>query len=311
MSACTDEAKRLKATISLPIIIAATIHLKRNGKHWTAPCPFHAERTPSFYVYDDHYHCYGCGAHGDVFDWLEKHRGLSFPKAIEYLGGNCRAIDQPPRPAPVRLVQRGPDREVLRRRDIAWKLWTEAEDPHGTAVEQYLGIRGVRLPDADVLRFHPRCPRDGGPLPAMVALMSEPITDEFRGIHRTFLKPDGSGKANVAKPKMMLGSIGTIQLVDLSEIGVGLGLAEGIETALSVSQKIGWGPVWAAGSAGAIKAFPFMRATTLNIFSDGDPVGLGVARACSERWTAAGAEVLIHTPQAGKDWNDVTRKILA
>jgi hypothetical protein len=145
----------------------------------------------------------------------------------------------------------------------------------------------------------------------MVALMSEPITGEFRGIHRTFLKPDGSGKADVNKPKMMLGGAGIIQLVDLSEIGIGLGLAEGIETALSVTQKIGWGPVWAAGSAGAIRAFPFMCATTLNVFSDGDPVGLAAARACSGRWTVAGAEVLIHTPPAGKDWNDVTRKILA
>jgi hypothetical protein len=145
----------------------------------------------------------------------------------------------------------------------------------------------------------------------MVALMSEPITGEFRGIHRTFLKPDGSGKADVNKPKMMLGGAGIIQLVDLSEIGIGLGLAEGIETALSVTQKIGWGPVWAAGSAGAIRTFPFLRQTTLNIFTDGDSAGLSAARACAARWVATGGEVHVRQAPIGRDWNDVTRELAA
>jgi hypothetical protein len=305
------ETERLKAAVSIRTIIGETLALKRTGKHWTAPCPFHADRTPSFHAYDDHYHCFGCGVHGDVFDWLEERRGLSFRNAIEYLGGNREAPGQPPHPAPMRPVERAPDETMLRRREMAWTLWTEAVDPPGTPVERYLGARGVRLPNADVLRFHPRCPREGGKLPAMVARMSEPITDEFRGVHRTFLKPDGSGKADVPKQKMMLGGSGIIQLVDLHEIGVGLGLAEGIETALSVSQTIGWGPVWAAGSASTIRTFPFMRQTTLNVFSDGDAVGLAAARECAARWVAAGTEVFVHLPPAGLDWNDVARGVAA
>jgi putative DNA primase/helicase len=300
-----------KAAISLPLIIGETLQIERNGKSWTAPCPFHAERTPSFHVFKDHFHCFGCGAHGDVFDWLEKQRGLSYRDAIEYLGGDRQTAIQRPIPAPGRPLQRAQDDDVVRRRALARAVWDQATDPRGTPVERYLGMRGVRLPDADVLRFHPRCAREGGALPAMVALMSEPVTNEFRGVHRTFLLPDGSGKAKVDRPKMMLGGAGIVQLVDLHEIGMGLGLAEGIETALSVSQTVGWGPVWAAGSAGAIRTFPYMRATALNVFSDGDPVGLDAARACAERWVAAGAEVLIHTPPAGKDWNDVAREILA
>jgi hypothetical protein len=341
MSTCTDEATRLKATASLPIIIAETIHLTRDGKAWTAPCQFHTERTPSFHVFKDHYHCFGCGAHGDVYDWLEKQRGLSFPDAIRYLGGNqTTAPTPPPRPA-ARTAGPPPDGEALRKLALARRTWDEAVAPRGTLVEAYLAVRGVRLPDADVLRFHPRCPRAGGVLPAMVALMTEPITDEFRGVHRTFLKSDGRGKADVHKPRMMLGATGIVQLADLHEIGVGLGLAEGIETALSVTQTIGWGPVWAAGSAGAIRAFPFMPQTTLNIFSDGDTAGLNAARACSGRWVKASAndrtqrrvidangraigdfdetnrgvkasaEVLIHAPPAGKDWNDVAREMAA
>jgi putative DNA primase/helicase len=305
MSACSDAAMRLKATVCLPTIIGETLALKRDGKTWTAPCPFHAERTPSFHVYQDHFHCFGCGEHGDVFDWLEKQRGLSFRDAIEYLGGGGEAPVQCHGAVTlVSLPECEPDNTMPLRRELAQRIWSEAVDPRGTIVERYLAVRGVPLPDADVLRFHPHCPRKGGNLPAMVALMTEPLTDEFRGVHRTFLKPDGSGKAEVDKPKMMLGGAGIIQLVDLQEIGVGLGLAEGIETALSVMQTIGWGPVWAAGSAGAIKDFPVLRATTLNIFTDSDGTGLKAAQTCSSRWAEAGAEVFIHEPPDGKDWND-------
>ena len=312
MSTSIIDPDILKATIALPTIVAETLNLKRNEKLWTAPCPFHAERTPSFCVYQRNYHCFGCGAHGDVFDWLNKQRGLGFKESIEYLGGGRSDVKPPTvRPKPSPVAERPPDSAMLRRRALARAIWDEAADPHGTPVETYLGVRGVRLPDADVIRFHARCPCEGGTLPAMVALMTEPLTGEFRGVHRTFLRSDGGGKADVDKPKMMLGGAGIVQLVDLHEIGVGLGLAEGIETALSVMQVIGWGPVWAAGSAGAICSFPFMAATTLNIFTDCDPTGLKAARACSARWVEAGAEVLIHTPPAGKDWNDVAREILA
>ena len=312
MSTSIIDADSLKATIALPTIVAETLNLTRSGKLWTAPCPFHAERTPSFHVYQRNYHCFGCGAHGDVFDWLDNQRGLGFRESIEYLGGSSTPERPLPRQAtPPRIAERPPDGAMLQRRDLAHSIWTEAIDPHGTPVETYLGARGVRLPDADVIRFHHRCPREGGTLPAMVALMTEPLTGEFRGVHRTFLRSDGSGKANVDKAKMMLGGAGIVQLLDLEDIGIGLGLAEGIETALSVIQAIGWGPVWAAGNAGSIRTFPYMRATTLNIFSDGDGAGLNAARACSERWVAAGAEVLIHTPPVGKDWNDVAKEMAA
>jgi DNA primase len=109
------KAEQLKAAVSVPTIIAETIQLKRDGKTWTATCPFHAERRPSFHVFQDHYHCFGCGAHGDVFDWLEKQRGLSFRGAIDYLSdGRQQQQQQQPRPAPVSLVERAPDDMILR-----------------------------------------------------------------------------------------------------------------------------------------------------------------------------------------------------
>lgn len=77
----------LKASVALSAIIGQTLQLKRAGREFTACCPFHAEKTPSFTVNDDKqmYHCFGCGAHGDVFDWL-KHRGLEAKEAAYHLG---------------------------------------------------------------------------------------------------------------------------------------------------------------------------------------------------------------------------------
>ena len=138
--------------------------------------------------------------------------------------------------------------------------------------------------------------------------MVDPVTGAPCGIHRTFLLPDGIGKAPVEKPKMMLGTAGVVHLAD--PLGVGLGLAEGIETALAAMQAIEWGPVWAAGSRGMIAKFPILPAVTLNIFADADDAGDGLrsARECAARWAAGGGEVLIHLAPDGEDWNDAVRR---
>jgi hypothetical protein len=179
-------------------------------------------------------------------------------------------------------------------------------------VEVYLRSRGLVLPDEPVLRFHPRCPRGKGEfLPAMIAQMSSPLTGEARGIHRTFIKPDGTGKVEIGPAKMMLGPAGVIRLCEPE--GRGLGITEGIENALAIAQRICWGPVWAAGSAGAIAKFPMLVECTLNIFCDNDDGGPGIraARECAGRLADAGSEVLIHTPPQGADWDSATRKAVA
>lgn len=312
MSAPLDlraEADRLKAAVSIASVIGETLQLKRAGRSLTALCPFHAENTPSFHVYADHYHCFGCDAHGDVFTWLMQARGLMFLKAVEHLHGAPLAAIEPVPITACSMVTKGDDAEASRNRELARRIWIEAIDPRETPVKVYLQHRGVDLPRAPVIRFHPHCPRTGGALPAMVALMTDPTTGEPRGVHRTYLLPDGSGKAPVDKPKTMLGHAGIIRLAE--PLGAGLGLAEGIETALAAMQVIRWGPVWAAASAGAIRAFPVLPATTLNIFADADSTGLMAARDCAARWVAAGSEALIHIPPAGEDWNDASRRLAA
>ncbi|GCE90033.1 DNA primase [Komagataeibacter diospyri] len=75
----------LRARTPIAPIIGRRTKLVRSGKNWKACCPFHGEKTPSFYVYDDHYHCFGCQAHGDVITFVMQSEGRSFPEAVEEL----------------------------------------------------------------------------------------------------------------------------------------------------------------------------------------------------------------------------------
>ena len=60
--------------------------------------------------------------------------------------------------------------------------------------------------------------------------------------------------------------------------------------------------MWAATHRGAIRAFPVLPATTLNVFADHEAAGLTAARECAARWARTGSEVLIHVPPEGEDW---------
>ena len=68
-----------------------TTKLTKAGREWKACCPFHNEKTPSFYVNDDKgfYHCFGCGAHGDAIRWMTDQRGLAFMDAVKELAAEA------------------------------------------------------------------------------------------------------------------------------------------------------------------------------------------------------------------------------
>ncbi|GBR44887.1 DNA primase [Neokomagataea thailandica] len=73
----------------LASLIGRRHKLVRSGRNWKICCPFHGEKTPSFYVYDDHFHCFGCGAHGDAITFVMQSEGRSFPEAVEQLAGEA------------------------------------------------------------------------------------------------------------------------------------------------------------------------------------------------------------------------------
>ena len=83
-----DEAtQRLRDALLVSELVSRRVRLVRRGREFTGLCPFHNEKTPSFTVNDDKqfFHCFGCGAHGDVFGWVMQTEGLSYPEAVERL----------------------------------------------------------------------------------------------------------------------------------------------------------------------------------------------------------------------------------
>ncbi|HJU09195.1 MAG TPA: DNA primase, partial [Rhodanobacteraceae bacterium] len=77
----------LLARVDIVDVVQRHVPLKRAGREWTARCPFHDERSPSFYVSPtkQFFHCFGCGAHGSAIKFLMDYEHLEFPDAVEEL----------------------------------------------------------------------------------------------------------------------------------------------------------------------------------------------------------------------------------
>lgn len=86
----------IRARTMLSTLVGKSVKLTKAGREFRACCPFHNEKTPSFYVNDDKgfYHCFGCSAHGDAIRWLTEHRGLQFIDAIRELA-QAAGIEMP------------------------------------------------------------------------------------------------------------------------------------------------------------------------------------------------------------------------
>jgi hypothetical protein len=221
------------------------------------------------------------------------------------------------------------EKEVQRRRDEGrhaerrrqaifstrlWQqIWSEARPAADSPeIACWLGeARGIDVAALDLhrleaLRWHPQCPLGRERVPAMVALMTDTVTSEPCGIHRTFLLPDGRGKADVPSPRMMLGKAGVIRLSRDEDVELALGIAEGIETALAVMANFRWRPIWACGSLDMLTRFPVLNGIEcLTVFADGKPHEIAVACECAERWVKSGREAEVKMTGGAGDFNDV------
>jgi len=104
------DTEALRRDVSLAAVIGAQVALQRSGDEWIGLCPFHHERTPSFTVNEakGFYHCFGCGAHGDVIRFVADFFGLDFRAACRWLGAPDQATIAPPMPAvPLPMVGYG------------------------------------------------------------------------------------------------------------------------------------------------------------------------------------------------------------
>lgn len=82
-----ESLENLKQKVDLVEVLSSYIDFKRSGAAYKGLCPFHDEKTPSFIIQkgDSHYHCFGCGAHGDAIQFLMNHQKMSFLEAVENL----------------------------------------------------------------------------------------------------------------------------------------------------------------------------------------------------------------------------------
>jgi phage/plasmid primase-like uncharacterized protein len=296
----TTEAARgrwrgILATMGIP-----ETHLK--GKH--GPCPLCGEGKDRF-RFDDRegkgsWICNRCGA-GDGMALAMRFTGLPFADA-------AARVDEIIRNVKPDVIQ--PKRELTERERLAAlrALWSEtrkAEDDD--LLSRYLASRGISVDVPDDLRFAPRV-RDGegGIRPAIVALVRDaggkPVT-----LHRTFLKPDGSGKAEMASPrKLMPGPVPDGSAVRLGPLREEMGIAEGIETALAASMLFEI-PVWSTLSTALMASWnPPAGVSTVYVFADFDAAygGQAAAYALAHRISSK-VKVKVRLPQSPGDWNDV------
>ncbi|WP_128892527.1 DNA primase [Erythrobacter sp. HKB08] len=133
----------LRSRVTLSSVIMRTTKLQRAGREWKACCPFHDEKTPSFTVSDEKgfYHCFGCGAHGDVIRWMTDQRGLPFMDAVKELA--AEAGMEVPAPDP-RAAQRAEKRASLVDVTEAAQQWfvQQLASDAGARAREYLASRG-------------------------------------------------------------------------------------------------------------------------------------------------------------------------
>ncbi len=280
------------------------VKLQRRGWEFVGLCPFHSEKTP-----------FGCGAHGDAIDFIRRADNCDFTAAISRLAGAAAPPPQAVPPLSHCGTARRPEIEKLaadRRR--AGEIWDHSGDPRGTLAEIFLASRELTLPPAPekALRFAPACEHGWTHTwpPAMLARITGP-DGAMIGLHRTYLRGDGGGKAAVKPQRAVLGSRkgGAVRLGAVRP-DRWLIVAEGIETTLAAMQAYEFErPGWAALCDEGIESLALpCEAGRVLIVADHDHHGIGErrARVAGERFLREGRRVRFwRPPEPGTDANDV------
>lgn len=251
-----SETDLARARSRLLDVVAAEVALKPKGREFAGLCPFHAERTPSFYVVPDKsmFHCFGCGAHGDAIGFAMRMRNLDFLAAVRWL------LDLPEnQPETLKQIAttRPRENESVTAERVAEIVRACRPVTRQSAAWLYLASRGLQ-PEQPALLAHPAlyCHEVGKPLPALVAPIRDGERGEIVAVQRIWcadrIEFDGSatyrdGRAELQIRKKTLGRMGT-GAVRLAPAGAALGLAEGVETAIAASMLYRM-PVWAACGA--------------------------------------------------------------
>lgn len=273
-----------------------------SGRH--GPCPVCDGRDRFRFDNKDGrgtFFCSQCGA-GDGFDLLRRIKGWSFKEAVEQVeqvvGSIGTSVSKPMVSTDDKLAQ-------------CKRVWSESKavitgDPVSLYLARRIGLEVIPT----CLRYHLALSyrHDDGSTTRHPAMLAKVTATDGTGtaLHRTYLTSDGE-KADVPMVKKVLGSLPAGAAVRLLAPNSSMGIAEGIETALSASVAFGL-PVWSAISAGGLEKWtPPAGVNRVIIFGDNDLSGTGQAAAwiLAKRLIAAGVAVDVKIPpNPGTDWAD-------
>lgn len=292
--------------------LAASLDGHREGRAWRCRCPVHD--GGSLIIKDAGggfplFHCFG-GCEQDAVLTALRHLGLWSRDRGNY--DPARATEhkrqaEAKRNAEVQRIKRAIEtaRIIYRRAVFASEI-----------IGRYLRSRGITLPVPECLRFEPHCRHRYDPryereyYPALVAPVVN-VTGQLIAVHKTFLRPDGSGKADLPKKlqREFIGPVlgGAVRLAE-PEAGRELVIGEGIENALAAMELIDL-PGWAALSADGIKQLDLSgEIPAVMVAADHDMNGVGgeAALFAHRRWSRDGRQVRIAMPDnPGTDFNDI------
>lgn len=141
-----SDLETFKARLPIVEIVGRHVRLIRRGTRHQGLCPFHQEKTPSFYVFEDqgNYHCFGCGAHGNAIDFVMALEGLDFAEALTRLA-DLTGIPAPLREPTGAAAARRERIDPLIAANAAARDWFEAQlrSAGGRVARDYLARRGV------------------------------------------------------------------------------------------------------------------------------------------------------------------------
>ena len=281
--------------------IVKTLGGRWRGRHGMCRCPAHDDRSPSLSVTSTTagvvlVHCFSGCPQAEVIGALQA-RGL-WPSGSE-------TTNFAPRPS------HGSPRDDERKRgEWARTLWDRATPASDTLVVDYLRSRSIRSRPPTALRFIARLEHKPSDTcwPAMIAAVTDG-SGAVCAVQRTWLALGGRGKAPVTPSRMTAGPMrdGAVKLCEPAET---LGLAEGVETALSARQAYSL-PVWAVLGCNRFEAVVIpSHVRQVVIFGDRGDAGWKAAEAAADRFERESREVEIVLPpsQAAHDFNDWIRE---
>jgi hypothetical protein len=259
----SSRADAVRQRVPISSVIAADVRLRKAGREMTGICPFHGEKRDGAFMVNDAkalYHCFACGANGDVINYIMARKGLPFIDVLRMLEADA-GIDFRDARQRAEFDRQREKRDLAamdderRRRANAKNFWLHAAPGKGSPPQSYLEGRGIdfvrlgRFPGAIRFRHDAWCAEAKRPMPAMVTAIYA-LDGSFLAAHRTYLELRAGKwvKAPLDKPKMVLGGFygGAMPLwkgnsrASLGEmpIGQGIAMSEGIEDGLTVAQDV-------------------------------------------------------------------------